>query len=100
MDVDMEVGDSKRVLYFSRAAIPANAQRYYHHIGIYAFRRAALERMVNSPPSPLEKLERLEQLRALEAGMNIHAVVVSDTPISIDAPDDLEKARILLAPST
>ena len=92
MDVDLESGQSGRALYFSRNRIPANAQQYYHHIGIYAFKRKALEAFVRLPSSPLEKLEKLEQLRALEAGMNVRGVVVDDKPISVDVPQDLEAA--------
>jgi 3-deoxy-manno-octulosonate cytidylyltransferase (CMP-KDO synthetase) len=82
-----------RALYFSRARAPFGDGPYYHHIGIYAFRRAALARFVALPPSPLEKRERLEQLRALEAGMRIVVARVDEAPLSVDTPEDLEKAR-------
>ncbi|HEY3637228.1 MAG TPA: 3-deoxy-manno-octulosonate cytidylyltransferase [Rhizomicrobium sp.] len=82
-----------RGLYFSRARAPFGDGDYYHHIGIYAFRRAALARFVALPPSPLEKRERLEQLRALEAGMSIVVARVDEAPLSVDTPEDLEKAR-------
>lgn len=85
-----------RALYFSRARIPANDGPVYHHIGIYAYRRAALERFVTLPPSPLEKREKLEQLRALEAGMRIAIRLVKTTPLGVDTPADLEQARQLL----
>ena len=65
----------------------------YHHIGLYAYRRKALQRFVGLPPSPLELREKLEQLRALEAGMRIDAVVVDDVPLGVDTPHDLERAR-------
>jgi 3-deoxy-manno-octulosonate cytidylyltransferase (CMP-KDO synthetase) len=87
-----------RALYFSRATVPTGDGPLYHHIGIYAFRRAALTRFVALPPSPLEKRERLEQLRALEAGMRIDAALVDKVPFGVDTPADLERARALLAP--
>jgi 3-deoxy-manno-octulosonate cytidylyltransferase (CMP-KDO synthetase) len=75
----------------------AGAGPHYHHIGLYAYRRAALERFVGLPPSENEKREKLEQLRALDAGMRIDVAVVDSVPLSVDAPDDLEKARRILA---
>ncbi|AIK95517.1 3-deoxy-manno-octulosonate cytidylyltransferase [Candidatus Odyssella acanthamoebae] len=84
-----------RGVYFSRLAIPANAQTHYHHIGIYTYRRAALERFVSLPPSYLETTEKLEQLRALEAGMRIGVVLVDGMPQSVDTPEDL--ARVCIA---
>jgi 3-deoxy-manno-octulosonate cytidylyltransferase (CMP-KDO synthetase) len=87
-----------RALYFSRAAVPSGEGPLYHHIGLYAFRRAALERFVKLKPSPLERRERLEQLRALEAGMRIDVTVVDSVPLGVDTPEDLERARDLLAP--
>jgi 3-deoxy-manno-octulosonate cytidylyltransferase (CMP-KDO synthetase) len=86
-----------RALYFSRAPVPAGEGPLYHHIGIYAFRRAALARFVALPPSGLEKRERLEQLRALEAGMRIDAALIEDVPLGVDTEADLEVARSLLA---
>jgi 3-deoxy-manno-octulosonate cytidylyltransferase (CMP-KDO synthetase) len=88
-------GERGRALYFSRARIPAGEGALFHHIGIYAFRRAALARFVKLPPSPLEKREKLEQLRALEADMTIAVARVDAVPLSIDTPADLEKARAL-----
>jgi 3-deoxy-manno-octulosonate cytidylyltransferase (CMP-KDO synthetase) len=70
---------------------------HYHHIGLYAYRRAALERFVALPPSENEKRERLEQLRALDAGMRIDIAVVETVPLGVDTPEDLEKARAMLA---
>src|SRR6202041_3983899 len=91
------VGPSRlRALYFPRAAAPFGEGPLYHHIGLYAFRRAALERFVRLPPSPLEKRERLEQLRALEAGMRIDVAIVGTAPLGVDTPDDLEFARAAL----
>jgi len=89
-----------RALYFTRATAPYGEGPLYHHIGIYAYRRAALERFVALPPSPLETREKLEQLRALEAGMSIAVAVVGGVPLGVDTPQDLEKARALLAERT
>jgi 3-deoxy-manno-octulosonate cytidylyltransferase (CMP-KDO synthetase) len=80
-------------LYFSRFPVPWGKGPRWHHIGIYAYRRAALERFVTLPPSPLELREKLEQLRALEAGMRIAAARVPHGPFGVDTPDDLERAR-------
>jgi 3-deoxy-manno-octulosonate cytidylyltransferase (CMP-KDO synthetase) len=88
-----------RALYFTRATAPWGEGPLYHHIGLYAYRRAALERFVSLPPSPLEKRERLEQLRALEAGMRIDAAIVATVPLGVDTPDDLERAREMLSSS-
>jgi 3-deoxy-manno-octulosonate cytidylyltransferase (CMP-KDO synthetase) len=85
-----------RALYFTRAAAPAGDGPLYHHIGIYAFRRHALERFVHLPPSTLEQREKLEQLRALEAGMRIDVAIVDSVPLAVDAPEDLERARALM----
>jgi 3-deoxy-manno-octulosonate cytidylyltransferase (CMP-KDO synthetase) len=85
-----------RALYFTRADAPAGAGPSYHHIGIYAYRRAALERFVGLPPSPLEQRERLEQLRALEAGMRIDVTVVGSVPLGVDTEADLARARALI----
>ena len=86
-----------RALYFSRAAIPWGTGPLWHHIGLYAYRRASLERFVRLPAGVLEQRERLEQLRALENGMRIDAAVVATVPLGVDASADLEKARTLLA---
>jgi 3-deoxy-manno-octulosonate cytidylyltransferase (CMP-KDO synthetase) len=85
-----------RALYFTRAAAPFGDGPLYHHIGVYAFRRSALDRFVALPPSPLERREKLEQLRALEAGMRIDVAIVAAVPLGIDTPEDLEKARAML----
>jgi 3-deoxy-manno-octulosonate cytidylyltransferase (CMP-KDO synthetase) len=85
-----------RALYFTRATAPSGDGPLYHHIGLYAFRRAALERFVKLPPSPLERREKLEQLRALEAGMRIDVEIVDAVPLGVDTPEDLEKARAML----
>jgi len=85
-----------RALYFTRATAPWGDGPLYHHIGLYAYRRAALGRYVSLPPSPLEKRERLEQLRALEAGMRIDVAVVDAVPLGVDTPADLTRAREML----
>lgn len=85
-----------RALYFTRAAAPSGDGPVWHHIGIYAWRRAALDRFVALPPSPLEQREKLEQLRALEAGMRIDAAIVDGVPFGVDTPEDLARARALL----
>jgi 3-deoxy-manno-octulosonate cytidylyltransferase (CMP-KDO synthetase) len=92
-------GRRLRALYFTRATAPTGDGPRYHHIGLYAYRRAALERFVRLPPSPLELQERLEQLRALEAGMRIDITVVETVPRGVDTPEDLETARRILAKS-
>jgi len=86
-----------RALYFTRATAPYGEGPLYHHIGLYAYRREALERFVKLPPSTLEKREKLEQLRALEAGMRIDVALVDSVPLGVDTPEELEKARALLA---
>jgi 3-deoxy-manno-octulosonate cytidylyltransferase (CMP-KDO synthetase) len=90
-------GRRMRALYFTRATAPRGDGPRYHHIGLYAYRYAALERFVKLPPSPLERQERLEQLRALEAGMRIDITVVDTVPRGVDTPTDLETTRRLLA---
>jgi 3-deoxy-manno-octulosonate cytidylyltransferase (CMP-KDO synthetase) len=90
-------GDRLRALYFSRATVPHGEGPHYHHIGLYAYRRAALERFVAMPPSTLERRERLEQLRALEAGMRIDVALIDAVPLGVDTAHDLERARALLA---
>jgi 3-deoxy-manno-octulosonate cytidylyltransferase (CMP-KDO synthetase) len=89
-------GKSGKALYFTRTRAPAGEGPLFHHIGIYAFTRAALARFVALEPSPLELREKLEQLRALEAGMRIEVARVDAVPLSVDTPADLERARKLL----
>ncbi len=89
--------DTLRALYFTRATAPYGEGPRYHHIGLYAYRRAALARFVALPPSPLERREKLEQLRALEAGMRIDVRIVDSVPLGVDTPHDLEAARRTLA---
>ncbi|MFQ5954425.1 MAG: 3-deoxy-manno-octulosonate cytidylyltransferase [Kiloniellales bacterium] len=86
-----------RALYFSRALVPAGDGPLYHHIGLYAYRRGALDRFVGLPASGLETRERLEQLRALEAGMRVDVALVDTVPLGVDTPADLARARRLLA---
>lgn len=88
-----------RALYFTRATAPSGEGPLFHHIGLYAYRRTALDRYVTLPPSPLEKREKLEQLRALEAGMTIAVARVDAVPLGVDTPADLERARALLSKS-
>jgi 3-deoxy-manno-octulosonate cytidylyltransferase (CMP-KDO synthetase) len=90
-------GRRMRALYFTRATAPWGEGPRYHHIGLYAYRRKALERFVRLPPSALETQEKLEQLRALEAGMRIDAMIVDKVPRGVDTPPDLETARQMLA---
>jgi len=88
-----------RALYFTRATAPSGPGPLYHHIGLYAFRRTALERFVALPQGVLEQRESLEQLRALEAGMRIDVALVDTVPLGVDTPADLERARAMLAPA-
>ncbi len=85
-----------RALYFSRATVPGGEGPVHHHIGIYAYRRAALERLAVLPPSALEQRERLEQLRALENGLTIGVALVDTIPLGVDTSKDLERARAML----
>ena len=86
-----------RALYFTRCTAPSGEGPLYHHIGLYAYRRTALERFVALPPGILERRERLEQLRALEAGMRIDVALVDTVPLGVDTPADLARARAILA---
>lgn len=87
-----------RALYFTRTTAPSGEGPLYHHIGLYAYRRAALARFVALPPSALERRERLEQLRALEAGMRIDVALTTNPIFGVDTAEHLDKARALLAP--
>jgi 3-deoxy-manno-octulosonate cytidylyltransferase (CMP-KDO synthetase) len=95
-DLAEEDAGMLRVLYFTRATAPWGEGPLYHHIGIYAYRRAALERYVKLQPTPLEQRERLEQLRALENGMRIDAAIVDAVLLGVDTPEHLERARRML----
>lgn len=88
-----------RALYFTRATAPWGEGPLLHHIGLYAFRRAALARFVQLPPATLERRERLEQLRALADGMGIAVALVDEVPLGVDTPADLERARARLSPA-
>ena len=85
-------GMTGRALYFTRSTLYGDAP-VWRHIGLYGYRRAALNAFTAAAPSPLEKREKLEQLRALELGLSIHAAVVGEAPISVDTPADLKAAR-------
>jgi 3-deoxy-manno-octulosonate cytidylyltransferase (CMP-KDO synthetase) len=96
--VGSAISDNRlRALYFTRTTAPYGNGPLYHHIGLYAYRRAALEKFVSLGPSPLEQRESLEQLRALEAGMRIDVEIVDTIPLGVDTPADLEKARRILS---
>jgi 3-deoxy-manno-octulosonate cytidylyltransferase (CMP-KDO synthetase) len=90
-------GRRLRALYFTRATAPWGDGPRYHHVGLYAYRRAALQRFVALPPSALERQEKLEQLRAIEAGLRIDGMIVDTVPRGVDTPADLETARQILA---
>ncbi|MGF1649621.1 MAG: 3-deoxy-manno-octulosonate cytidylyltransferase [Hyphomicrobiaceae bacterium] len=96
--VGMVRPNSMRALYFTRATAPYGDGPLYHHIGIYAYRRSALERFVSLPRSPLEDREKLEQLRAIENGMRIDVAIVDTVPIGVDTQADLDRVRALLSP--
>ncbi|UMM08575.1 3-deoxy-manno-octulosonate cytidylyltransferase [Gluconobacter frateurii] len=93
-----DFGDASvaRALYFSRMPIPWGTGLHWHHVGVYAWRREALERFVSLPPSALEQRESLEQLRALEAGMTIGCARIEHAPQGVDTPEDLERVRGLV----
>jgi 3-deoxy-manno-octulosonate cytidylyltransferase (CMP-KDO synthetase) len=85
-----------RALYFTRATAPSGEGPLYYHMGLYAYRRAALDHFVALAPSPLEQREKLEQLRALEAGMRIDIAIVDSAPLDVNTAAELETARALL----
>lgn len=96
-EMDFDHGDRQgRALYFTRATAPTGDGPLLHHIGLYTYRRDALQRFVSAPPAALEKRERLEQLRALALGMRIDVAVVETVPLGVDTPKDLETAREML----
>jgi 3-deoxy-manno-octulosonate cytidylyltransferase (CMP-KDO synthetase) len=98
--VGSRVGERRlRALYFTRATAPWGDGPRYHHVGLYAYRREALQRFVGLAPSALERQEKLEQLRAMEAGMRIDATIVDTVPRGVDTPADLETTRRILAKS-
>lgn len=85
-------GRTGRALYFTRSTLHGEGP-VWRHVGVYGYRREALIRFCDAPPSPLERREGLEQLRALEMGMAIDAAVIDEAPLSVDTPADLEAAR-------
>lgn len=92
------VGENRfRALYFTRATAPTGEGPLFHHIGLYAYRRTALARFVRLKPGTLEQREKLEQLRALENGMRIDFSIVDTVPLGVDTPDDLTRAREMIA---
>ena len=96
-EIDFAKGEKHgRALYFTRTTAPSGDGPLLHHIGLYTYRRAALEQFVASPPGVLERRERLEQLRALGLGMRIDIAVVDTVPLGVDTPEDLETARAVL----
>lgn len=96
--VEREEGAARgRALYFTRVTAPSGPGDHLHHIGLYAYRRTALERFVAAPPAALERREKLEQLRALAMGMRIDVAIVETVPLGVDTPGELERARRLLA---
>ncbi len=95
--LDMPAGARQgRALYFSRQPVPWGEGPMYHHVGLYAYRRDALERYTSAPASPLELREKLEQLRALSLGMRIEVGIIDAVPMGVDTPEDLERARQIL----
>ena len=90
-------GKRGRALYFSRLPVPSGEGPMYHHVGLYAYRRAALERFATAAETPLEKRESLEQLRALSLGLRIEVAVLDTVPLGVDTPEDLAVARKLMA---
>jgi 3-deoxy-manno-octulosonate cytidylyltransferase (CMP-KDO synthetase) len=98
--IEMKPGENTgRALYFSRMPLPSGEGPMYHHIGLYAYRREALEKFVKAPPAQLEKRESLEQLRALALDLHIAVAVIDTVPLGVDTPADLEMARKLLRKS-
>ncbi len=98
--VKIAMTQNGRALYFSRAAIPHSKKtfdEFFHHIGIYAYKKSALEKFVQLAPSMLEQRESLEQLRALENDMRIFVEIVDAHPLSVDTKQDLEIVSQLIA---
>lgn len=89
------IGFNDKALYFTRSACPWGEGEMFHHIGIYGYKKDALEKFIKFPPSPLEKRERLEQLRALENGLTINVSITDNIPLGVDTPEDLEVVRRL-----
>lgn len=91
-NVTVAIDSQGKAIYFSRSLIPNGAEEFLYHVGMYGFRKNALDRFVALEPTFLEKTERLEQLRLLENGMTIGTCLVNNIPISVDTPEDLSKA--------
>jgi 3-deoxy-manno-octulosonate cytidylyltransferase (CMP-KDO synthetase) len=98
--ISMRTDTIGKALYFTRTTAPHGDGPILHHIGLYVYRKDALEKFVKLPPSQLEKREKLEQLRALENDMNIYVVLVDTAPLGVDTLEDLEKAREILTNKT
>jgi len=96
MSWDNNVKNFGKAVYFSRSSIPFNSREYWHHIGIYAWKRNSLKKFISLSPSQLETIEKLEQLRALEYGMQIKALKVKNAPIGVDTQNDLDRVRSLI----
>jgi 3-deoxy-manno-octulosonate cytidylyltransferase (CMP-KDO synthetase) len=91
-----------RALYFSRATIPFDRDNsgfagYRKHLGVYAYRKAALQKFATLPPSWIEQVERLEQLRLLDNGIDIHVAPAPSDTIGVDTEDDLRAAETILS---
>ncbi|MDG2187999.1 MAG: 3-deoxy-manno-octulosonate cytidylyltransferase [Hyphomicrobiales bacterium] len=80
-------------IYFSRSPVPNGADKYYEHIGIYIYKRDAIDKFISSKPTKLEKTEKLEQLRAIENGLKINLILIDDNIISIDTIDDISRLK-------
>lgn len=93
---DTEEKNYGKALYFSRSKVPYNSDEYWHHIGIYGWKRESLKNFVLSKPSQLEMIEKLEQLRALENNMEIKVVRVNENLIGVDTKDDLDRIRKII----
>ena len=91
-NVKLIVNNNGEALYFSRSMIPYDGEEFLYHVGIYGFRRQALEKFVKLAQGQYEQIEKLEQLRALEHGMKIGVCFSNEIPISVDTIEDLEKA--------
>jgi 3-deoxy-manno-octulosonate cytidylyltransferase (CMP-KDO synthetase) len=89
-----------RALYFSRSTIPFDRDkigtRYFKHLGLYAYRRSALDFFISQPESSLEKTERLEQLRFLENGISIYVGETPHDSIGVDTEEDLQRVAAIL----
>lgn len=99
--VKVVTDSSGKALYFSRSTVPfdrdSTQPKYFKHLGIYAYRKAALDRFVSLPESLLERAERLEQLRFLENGISIHVAETAFDSIGVDTEEDLLRVQKLLA---